>query len=526
MLRVRDVATGEISPDGIPRTRACSLAWTPDGKGFYYTRYPNRGNVPAGEEKYHRSVFRHRLGDDPDARREDLRRRARPQGLARRRAVARTAAGWRSASTRGGPRARSTCSTCTRDRQTRVRARDQRRGDRRQLRRRRGARRSPLPAQPPGRAARPDLRRRSAPPGTRALARDHRPGRRDARERAVSRSRSPAIVSCKDARRAAAPVRPNGNRARAAAAGAGRLSGSLGAREVARALLAFTSFLTPTMVSRGAARRAAEERRSGARSPRRRRGGVRCRAGEVHLARRDPAARCFSCTAAGALRATGAHLRSSLATAASTSTSCRPGGPVGDPVPRERRRLRGGGVARRRRVRREPGTAPACWATSRTCSTTSSPPRAGSSSTGDHARAAGDLGRLQRRPARSGPRSPSGPISSARWSAASACWTCSATISFGSRSSGFPSTVRPTIPPQSAGSCAYSPYHNVARRRGVPGRLLAHGGLRHARRSDARPQDGGPTAGGDGERRPGSAVPREQGGTRRRQAAGQGDRSS
>ena len=47
-LRVRDVASGRDLPDAIPRTRACSLAWTPDGAGFYYTRYPRPGQVPAG----------------------------------------------------------------------------------------------------------------------------------------------------------------------------------------------------------------------------------------------------------------------------------------------------------------------------------------------------------------------------------------------------------------------------------------------------------------------------------------------
>jgi prolyl oligopeptidase len=65
-LHVRDVATGKDLPDVITRARHCSLAWQPDGKGFYYTRYPARGAVPAGEEEYHRSVFHHRLGDAPD----------------------------------------------------------------------------------------------------------------------------------------------------------------------------------------------------------------------------------------------------------------------------------------------------------------------------------------------------------------------------------------------------------------------------------------------------------------------------
>jgi prolyl oligopeptidase len=66
-LRVRAVATGRDLADTIPRARACSLAWLPDGSGFYYTRYPAKGEVPAGEEPYHRSVYLHRLGTDPAA---------------------------------------------------------------------------------------------------------------------------------------------------------------------------------------------------------------------------------------------------------------------------------------------------------------------------------------------------------------------------------------------------------------------------------------------------------------------------
>ena len=65
VLHVREVATGRDRIDEIPRTRACSLAWLPDSSGFFYTRYPAAGSVPAGEEPYHRSVYFHRLGDDP-----------------------------------------------------------------------------------------------------------------------------------------------------------------------------------------------------------------------------------------------------------------------------------------------------------------------------------------------------------------------------------------------------------------------------------------------------------------------------
>jgi prolyl oligopeptidase len=47
--------------------RAASLAWLPDGRGFYYTRYPAPADVPSGEEHYHRAVYFHLLGTDPAA---------------------------------------------------------------------------------------------------------------------------------------------------------------------------------------------------------------------------------------------------------------------------------------------------------------------------------------------------------------------------------------------------------------------------------------------------------------------------
>ena len=65
VLKVRDVATGKDLPVVIPHTRYCSLAWLPDNSGFFYTRYPAPGSVPAGQENYNRHVFFHRLGTDP-----------------------------------------------------------------------------------------------------------------------------------------------------------------------------------------------------------------------------------------------------------------------------------------------------------------------------------------------------------------------------------------------------------------------------------------------------------------------------
>jgi prolyl oligopeptidase len=65
VLQVLDLERGQLLEDRIPRTRAASLAWLPDGRGFYYTRYPAPGDVPAGEESYHRAVYFHSIGADP-----------------------------------------------------------------------------------------------------------------------------------------------------------------------------------------------------------------------------------------------------------------------------------------------------------------------------------------------------------------------------------------------------------------------------------------------------------------------------
>ena len=64
-LHIVETKTGTVLPDTIERTRAASIAWTPDNSGFYYTRYPKKGDVPDGQEMYNRHVFYHVLGDDP-----------------------------------------------------------------------------------------------------------------------------------------------------------------------------------------------------------------------------------------------------------------------------------------------------------------------------------------------------------------------------------------------------------------------------------------------------------------------------
>jgi prolyl oligopeptidase len=65
-LYLRDIDKKKDLADKIERTKYASIAWLPDGKSFYYTRYPKKGTVPEGEENYHRTVYLHRIGDDPE----------------------------------------------------------------------------------------------------------------------------------------------------------------------------------------------------------------------------------------------------------------------------------------------------------------------------------------------------------------------------------------------------------------------------------------------------------------------------
>ena len=65
-LHIVETKTGNLLPDTIDRTGAASIAWMPNNSGFYYTRYPKKGDVPEGQERYNRHVFYHDLGTDPE----------------------------------------------------------------------------------------------------------------------------------------------------------------------------------------------------------------------------------------------------------------------------------------------------------------------------------------------------------------------------------------------------------------------------------------------------------------------------
>jgi len=66
VLSVLDVATGELVEGPIDRCRYSSVAWLPGGEEFYYVRKVGLGEVPEGEEDFHRRVWRHRVGSTED----------------------------------------------------------------------------------------------------------------------------------------------------------------------------------------------------------------------------------------------------------------------------------------------------------------------------------------------------------------------------------------------------------------------------------------------------------------------------
>ncbi len=64
VLRIVDVATGALLDGPIERLRYSPVAFTPGAEHVYYVRRLPPGEVPAGEEAYHRRVWRHTVGAD------------------------------------------------------------------------------------------------------------------------------------------------------------------------------------------------------------------------------------------------------------------------------------------------------------------------------------------------------------------------------------------------------------------------------------------------------------------------------
>lgn len=66
-LHIFDVTSGKEIGEPIPRvqypTAGGSLAWSQDGKSFWYTRYPG-SDAPAADQHFNMQVYHHRLGGD------------------------------------------------------------------------------------------------------------------------------------------------------------------------------------------------------------------------------------------------------------------------------------------------------------------------------------------------------------------------------------------------------------------------------------------------------------------------------
>lgn len=66
-VRVRAIATGDDLPEVLRWCRFASLAWAPDGSGFYYNRFPEPPSLLESDTSHHSQVYFHRLGTGQDA---------------------------------------------------------------------------------------------------------------------------------------------------------------------------------------------------------------------------------------------------------------------------------------------------------------------------------------------------------------------------------------------------------------------------------------------------------------------------
>jgi prolyl oligopeptidase len=65
-LFVLDVATGDPVEGPIDRTRYSPVAWLPGAEAFYYVRRVAPEGLPPDEQQFHRRVWLHRVGTDPE----------------------------------------------------------------------------------------------------------------------------------------------------------------------------------------------------------------------------------------------------------------------------------------------------------------------------------------------------------------------------------------------------------------------------------------------------------------------------
>ena len=66
ILTIIDTATGERIEDGIDRCRYSPVAWLPGGQRYYYVRRLAPELLPETEQKFHRRVYLHTVGANPE----------------------------------------------------------------------------------------------------------------------------------------------------------------------------------------------------------------------------------------------------------------------------------------------------------------------------------------------------------------------------------------------------------------------------------------------------------------------------
>jgi prolyl oligopeptidase len=69
VIHVLDIEMGRLLPDRPHGTNHTSLAWRPDGSGFFYAACPEPGEVPAGDEVHWNAIYEHSIGSGTSARR-------------------------------------------------------------------------------------------------------------------------------------------------------------------------------------------------------------------------------------------------------------------------------------------------------------------------------------------------------------------------------------------------------------------------------------------------------------------------
>lgn len=62
VLRIRNLDRDEDLPEVLVRCKFTNMAWRPDGTGFYYSRFPDEGEVAPEDESNFSRVYYHRVG--------------------------------------------------------------------------------------------------------------------------------------------------------------------------------------------------------------------------------------------------------------------------------------------------------------------------------------------------------------------------------------------------------------------------------------------------------------------------------